>query len=97
MALLIAFFVISLNSILQSSLASIPKALARCQEIASPSLSGSVARYTFFDFLARVLISFKTGPLPLMVIYCGSKLLSISTPSLLFGRSIICPTDAFTT
>jgi len=31
-----------------------------------------------------------------MIWYSGSKSFSMSTPSLLFGRSTMCPTDAFT-
>ena len=37
-----------------------------------------------------------TSPLPLIVIYLGSKLLSMSTPIWLLGKSRTCPTDAST-
>ncbi len=72
MAFFTALFVTSLNSILHDSLVSIFNMLAKCQDIASPSLSGSVARYIFSLFLACFLILSKSSPLPLIVMYLGS-------------------------
>ena len=85
----IDFFVISLNSILFFSPWR-PNRYAMCQAIASPSLSLSVAIYTLSAFFAAAFISFITGALPLILMYSGSKVF-ISTPSLDFGKSLICP------
>ena len=48
------------------------------------------------DF-AALLSSLMTSPLPLIVRYLGVKSCSTSTPSVIFGRSRTCPTDALTT
>ena len=88
--------VISLNTILHGELASIFRICARCQDMASPSISGSVARYIFFAALASLRILSSTSPLPLRVIYLGSKSCSTSTPSWLFGRSLTWPLEATT-
>ena len=69
---LTAFLVISLKLILLISLSSILSACARCHDMASPSRSGSVARYILSDFLTSFLKLARTSPLPLMVIYLGS-------------------------
>ncbi len=80
----------------QGRLLSIPKRCAKCQDIASPSLSGSVAKNTSSAPLASFLSLLTNSPLPRIVIYLGSKSLPISTPRLLLGRSRMCPTDAST-
>ena len=69
---------------------------AKCHAIASPSRSGSVARYTFFAFFASFFRDFIKSPFPLIFIYSGSKSFSISTPIFDFGKSLICPIDATT-
>ena len=89
-------FVISLKTILQVSSSEIFKIFAKCQEIASPSLSGSVARYILSAFLAAFFNLAINSPFPLIVIYFGVKLSSISTPNLLLGKSLTCPIDAST-
>ena len=91
-----AFSVISWNVSLAASLGSIPKTSHMCHAMASPSLSGSVAKYTLEAVLAASFSSLAMFPLPRMVMYCGSKPLSISIPSLLFGRSLMWPKEAFT-
>ena len=63
--------------------------------MASPSRSGSGARKILSAFLAAVFNSCKILPLPLIVMYSGSKLFSISTPSFFLGRSLRWPTEAF--
>ena len=63
----------------------------KCHDIASPSLSGSVARYTLSAFLASLRSAASISPLPRIVIYLGSKSLSTSIPIWLFGRSLTCP------
>ena len=85
-----------MNSILFSPSGSSPNTVCRCQLIASPSRSGSVARYTLPAFLAscvrRAIISFLPGDSS----YLGSKLSVIFTPSVLSGRSRMCPPEAST-
>ena len=63
-----AFFVISLKVILLYFFLSRSSAVIRCQDIASPSRSGSVARYTVSAFFASRRSSFKRSPFPLIVI-----------------------------
>ena len=48
-----------------------PRMLARCQLMASPSRSGSVASSTPSAFLASAFSSLTSFCLPLMVIYLG--------------------------
>ncbi|MNV86715.1 hypothetical protein D3C71_1807680 [compost metagenome] len=91
-----ACLVISLKTTRQSWVSSSSRACARCQAIASPSRSGSAARYTFLTFLLASLSSFNTEPFPRMVMYLGLKPFSTSTPIWLLGRSRTCPIDAFT-
>ena len=62
MASLMELLIISLNTILQGVSRSIPSRFARCHEIASPSRSGSVARYTFDAFFASFLSSLMISP-----------------------------------
>ncbi len=73
-----------------------PISWAMCHAIASPSRSGSGARNTLSTSWAFFLMSERTLDLPLMVTYCGSNSLSMSTPSLLVGKSFTCPTEAIT-
>ena len=73
--------VISLKTILQVSSSEIFRILAKCQDIASPSLSGSVARYTLSAFFAAFFNLLINSPFPLIVIYFGVKFSSISTPN----------------
>ena len=61
-------FVISLKLTLSVLFSGIPRATARCQEIASPSRSGSVARNTLFADFASFFMSLIRSPLPLMFI-----------------------------
>ena len=91
-----ASFVISLNVILHSSSSGIPNIYDRCQAIASPSRSGSVAKYTLFAFLASFFNSFIKLAFPLIFIYWGSKLFSISIPIFDLGKSLMCPIEAIT-
>src|SRR5699024_10071554 len=93
---LIASFVISLNTTRQFESSSTLSAYARCHAIASPSLSGSAAKYIFFAFFAAFFNSFSTSPLPRIVIYFGLYDSSTSTPIWLFGKSRTCPMDAIT-
>lgn len=66
----------------------------RCQEIASPSRSGSVARYTAVALSAAPLISFIMAFFPLGITYWGVKPLFTSTPRVFCGKSRTCPIDA---
>ena len=77
----IPLFVISLNVTRTGASGLIPRTCARCHEIASPSLSGSVARYTMSAAFASFLSSFIRAALSFLFSYLGSKLLSTSTPS----------------
>ncbi len=95
-AFLTVFFVISLKTIRHSLFSSIPKIYARCHDIASPSLSGSVASNILSAFFAAFFNLLIVGPLPRIVMYLGLKLFSISTPNSLLGRSLTCPIDATT-
>ena len=98
-AFVTADLVISLNTIRLSSLISRPSSCARCHEIASPSLSGSVARKTFSAFLASFFNSLTTSFLSFETTYVGSKLFSTSTPRPSFpliARSRIWPLDETT-
>ena len=88
--------VISLNTMRHLLLSSRLSTCARCQLMASPSRSGSVARNTFSADFASLRMRSNTSPLPRRVMYFGSKLLSIFTPSWLLGRSRTCPLDATT-
>ena len=84
----IPFLVISLKSTRLTGLF-LSIWLAICHAIASPSLSGSGARYTVSAFFALLLSDDITFSFPSITIYLGSKLCSISTPNSLGGRSII--------
>ena len=96
MELLTVFSVISLNSTRQALCGSMPRMVARCQEMASPSRSGSVARMMDLAPLASLRMRSRTSPRPRIVIYFGSKPCSTSTPSWDLGRSRTCPLEAST-
>ena len=89
-------FVISLNVTLHKLSGEILSIYAKCHAIASPSRSGSVARYTVFAAFASFFKSFINPAFPLMFIYSGSKLFSVSIPNLDLGKSLICPIEAIT-
>ena len=91
-----AVFVISLKVTLVILSLFTSNILDRCHAIASPSRSGSVAKYTFLADLASFFSSFIKSPFPLIFIYSGSKLFSISIPSFDLGKSLTCPIDATT-
>ena len=67
-----ALCVISLKLIRFTSSSSNFSALLKCQDIASPSRSGSVARYTLSAFFASLRSLARISPLPRMVMYLGS-------------------------
>src|SRR5438105_443255 len=69
---------------------------ARCQAIASPSRSGSGARKMRSAVRAASLIFASALVLPRIGTYLGSKPLPTSTPSSLFGRSMMWPFEAIT-
>ena len=91
-----ASLVISWKTTLRASFCEMPRISLRCHDIASPSRSGSVARYTLPARLAAVLSSLTTFRRSETMLYFGSKSLSTSTPIFDFCRSRTCPTDAFT-
>ena len=90
-AFLIADSVISLNTILLALFSSNFNNLNKCQAIASPSRSSSLANHTVSDlsakslrFLTTVFLSFDTS-------YLGLKSPSTFTPKSFEGKSDICP------
>ena len=66
------FLVISPKVTRLGAAGSSPRMLARCQLMASPSRSGSVASSTPSDFLAALFSSLMSFSLPLMLIYWGA-------------------------
>src|SRR4030095_15386629 len=90
-----ASLVISWNRTLWSG-ARVSSWSATCHAIASPSRSGSVARYTARASLAACFSSFRVLVFPLIVTYSGWNPLSTSTPSFRVGRSRTCPIVALT-
>ena len=91
---LIPALVISVNCTLCNFSSGI--SVARCDAIASPSLSGSVAISTLlatFDFFLSSVINFFLSGKTVSLI---SKLFSISMPKSFFGRSLTCPTQEIT-
>ena len=84
-----AFFVIALNSTRLIFASATPRTAARCQAIASPSLSGSGARYTIFAFFAAAAKALTAFSFPLMTLYLGSKSFSMLMPILVLGRSLM--------
>src|SRR5262249_31076861 len=95
-AALTARSVISLNMIRYVLVLGIPSSWARCQPMASPSRSGSVAMNSESDFSAAFLRSSSTFFLAGEAREAGVKLFVSSTPSLLVGRSRTWPMEAFT-
>ena len=89
-------FVISLNSTRLFSSSSNPSKYAKCQEIASPSRSGSVARYTQSEACAAFFNSSTSFSLPLMTSYLGAKWFLTSTLKRVGDKSRICPIEAIT-
>ena len=65
--------------------------LKRCQAIASPSLSSSLANHTISDLLAKSFRFLTTVFLSLETSYLGVKSPSTSTPSSFEGKSEMCP------
>ena len=96
MASFTAFLVISLNSTRWMFGLDGRSSSAMCQAMASPSRSGSGASSTRWARLAALLISASTLRLPSITSYSGAKSLAMSMPMVLRGRSLTCPTDAFT-
>ena len=88
-AFVIAFLVISLNTILFVVLSFSLSVLNKCQAIASPSLSSSLANHTVFDFLTKSDKVLTTFFLSAETSYLGSKLPSTSIPKFFEGRSEI--------
>jgi hypothetical protein len=66
------FLVISSKVTRLGSWGSRPRMLARCQLMASPSRSGSVASSTPSECLALLFSSLMSFSLPLMLMYCGA-------------------------
>ena len=97
MAFKMAGFVISENTILLVWAGFRLSASIKCQLIASPSRSSSVASHTVSAFLARPLSSVTTFLDDGLTSYLGVKSLSMSTLSLPLARSRICPIEDFTT
>jgi len=81
---------------LQLLFSGISKMCDKCQAIASPSRSGSDAKYTCFADFASFFKLFIKSPFPRIFIYSGSKSFSMSTAIFDFGKSLICPIDAMT-
>ena len=79
--------VISLNMIRCVLALLIPSSWARCQPMASPSRSGSVAMYSASTFSAAFFSSSSTFFLAGSTLYSGLKPFFSSTPSLDLGRS----------
>ena len=85
----IAVLVISLKTILLVLSALSPKVFERCQAIASPSRSSSLASQTVFIFFANDFNSLTTFFLSEETMYLGEKSPSTLTPNSLEGRSAI--------
>ena len=95
-----AVFVISLKTTLWTGLSNIVFLLFnisfKCQLIASPSRSGSVARIRVSDNFNWLTISFKTLSLSLCISQDILKSSSGSTAPFFDGKSLIWPTEAMT-
>src|SRR5688572_20953682 len=89
--------VISLNVTRRAFVLESFSASFRCQAMASPSRSGSGARYTISADLEDSFRSLRTLLLPRTVAYLGSKSFSMSIPNSRSGRSRTWPMQAFTT
>ena len=92
----IAFFVISLKVTLRVLSSGSPRSSFKCHEIASPSRSGSVARYIASLSAARLLSSFISALFPRIATYFGMNPPSMSMARVLLGKSRRCPIEAFT-
>ncbi len=88
--------VISWNTTRLARCGSICAASNKCQEMDSPSRSGSVARKISSAFLASCFSSFTTSFFSFGTRYLGSKLFSTSTDNCDLSRSRTCPTEART-
>src|SRR4029434_1326513 len=88
--------VISLKRIRWVFFLSIPSSWARCQPMASPSRSGSVAMYSDVTFSAAFLRSSRTFFLAGSTLYSGLNPFFSFTPRLDLGRSRTCPIEALT-
>ena len=73
-----------------------PRASARCQQMASPSRSGSAARYTASASLAALFSSSRIFLRVGRISYSAVKPFFTSTPSRFLGRSRTWPMEAFT-
>ena len=87
MALRMAGLVISENTMRLVCSGFKPKASTKCQLMASPSRSSSVASHTVSDFLASAFNSLTTFLLEGLTTYFGLKSLSMSTLSLPLAKS----------
>ena len=92
----IARLLISLNSIRTGASSGIPRILATCHEMASPSRSGSVASSTPSADSAAFLSLSAIAFLSVMIVYVGAKSCRTSTASRFCGRSRTCPPVAKT-
>ena len=97
MAFRMAGFVISENTMRLVWAGFKLSASIRCQLIASPSRSSSVASHTVSAFFASPLSSVTTFLDDGLTSYFGVKSLSMSTLSLPLARSRMCPIEDFTT
>src|SRR3990170_2366179 len=95
-AALIARAVISLNVTRYTLRPLTGSSWARCQPIASPSRSGSVATYSASAFSAAFFSSSTTFRFAARTRYSGLKPFFTSTPSRDLGRSRTCPMQALT-
>ena len=89
MAFKIAVLVISWNTILLVLFLSNFNSSARCQEMASPSRSSSLANQTISALLAKVLNLETNAFLSAETSYLGLKPFSTSTPISFEGKSAI--------
>ena len=93
---LTASLVISLKTTRFSLESSSSKIFDKCQAIASPSRSGSLARKTFFAFFACFSILLQQDLFPRIVIYFVRNYLQCRHPFDFFGKSLTCPIEAIT-
>ncbi len=91
-----AVLVISWNTMRSTFFASMPSAAQRCQPMASPSRSSSVAIHIFSASLASFLSSVTRFFLSGVISYSGINPHPISIPIRFSGRSRMCPNDAST-
>ncbi|MNU99627.1 hypothetical protein D3C71_897690 [compost metagenome] len=96
MAFRIAPLVISLKVIRLVSFLANPKVSYKCQEIASPSRSSSVASQTTSDSFANFFNSATSAFLSELTSYSGAKLFSMSMANPFDAKSRTCPKLDFT-